>query len=229
VPAVRALLPVCDRIFTRVGASDNLVRGQSTFMVEMQETAAILHGASRASLVLLDEIGRGTATFDGVSIAWAVTEFLHERVGAKTVFATHYHELTQLADQLPAALNCNVAVREAGHDIVFLHHLQAGGADRSYGIEVGRLAGLPGAVVERAREILRELEGAHTGGGEGLGRAGAHRPDSAPPPDQLSLFSAPEPPLLRRLRTLDVEALTPLQSLNLLAELVEAARGGGGR
>jgi DNA mismatch repair protein MutS len=163
VPAKRAVLPVCDRIFTRVGASDNLVRGQSTFMLEMTETAAILHGATRASLVLLDEIGRGTATYDGVSIAWAVTEHLHEQLGAKTIFATHYHELTQLAELLPGIVNCNVAVREVGHDIVFLHHLQPGGADRSYGIEVGRLAGLPQPVVARAREILRELEGAVKG------------------------------------------------------------------
>jgi DNA mismatch repair protein MutS len=213
---------VCDRIFTRVGASDNLVRGQSTFMVEMQETAAILHGATRASLVLLDEIGRGTATYDGVSIAWAVTEQLHERNGAKTIFATHYHELTQLADLLPSLVNFNVAVREAGQDIVFLHHLRPGGADRSYGIEVGRLAGLPKEVLARAREILLELEGAHSGGGIGLGRRGAGRPASAPPADQLSLFHMPDP-VVERLRALDVDALTPLQALNLLAELKLAA------
>jgi DNA mismatch repair protein MutS len=216
VPAKQARLPVCDRIFTRVGASDNLVRGQSTFMVEMHETAAILHGASRRSLVLLDEIGRGTATYDGVSIAWAVTEHLHEKTGAKTIFATHYHELTQLADLLPALVNFNVAVREVGDDIVFLHHLQAGGADRSYGIEVGRLAGLPGAVVSRAREILRELEGAHSGGGEGLGRFGS---GPRPAREQLSLFAPAEHPAVNRLRRTNVDALTPLQALNLLAEL----------
>jgi DNA mismatch repair protein MutS len=223
VPAASALLPVCDRIFTRVGASDNLVRGQSTFMVEMHETSAILYGATSASLVLLDEIGRGTATYDGVSIAWAVTEYLHERIGAKTVFATHYHELTQLAEQLPALVNCNVAVREVGHDIVFLHTLQPGGADRSYGIEVGRLAGLPPAVVARAREILRELEGAHTAGGEGLGRHGAHAPRPQAR-DQLSLFAPPEHPALEQLRRADIESLTPLQALNLLAELHAAVR-----
>jgi DNA mismatch repair protein MutS len=217
VPAKRARLPVCDRIFTRVGASDNLVRGQSTFMVEMHETAAILHAATRASLVLLDEIGRGTATYDGVSIAWAVTEHLHEKTGAKTIFATHYHELTQLADLLPSLINCNVAVREVGDDIVFLHHLQPGGADRSYGIEVGRLAGLPAAVVSRAREILRELEGAHSGGGEGLGRFGRHGPDVGR--EQLSLFAPAEHPAIDRLRRMNVEGLTPLQALNLLAEL----------
>jgi DNA mismatch repair protein MutS len=217
VPARRAVLPVCDRIFTRVGASDNLVRGQSTFMVEMHETAAILHGATRGSLVLLDEIGRGTATYDGVSIAWAVTEHLHGKVGAKTIFATHYHELTQLADLLPALVNCNVAVREVGDDIIFLHQLQAGGADRSYGIEVGRLAGLPPVVVARAREILRELEGAHSGGGEGLGRFGRHGPGRRR--EQLSLFAPAEHPAVDRLRKADINTLTPLQALNLVSEL----------
>jgi DNA mismatch repair protein MutS len=223
VPAAAARLPVCDRIFTRVGASDNLVRGQSTFMVEMQETAAILHGATRSSLVLLDEIGRGTATWDGVSIAWAVTEWLHEHVAAKTIFATHYHELTQLADQLSGLVNYNVAVREVGQDIVFLHRLQPGGADRSYGIEVGRLAGLPEGVVRRAREILNELEGAHTSGGAGLGRHGAGAPSS---PDQLWLFQPSEGPLAERLRNVDVDRLTPLEALNLIAELRTLAGGG---
>ncbi|MHB1169727.1 MAG: DNA mismatch repair protein MutS [Longimicrobiales bacterium] len=230
VPAGRARLPVCDRIFTRVGASDNLVRGQSTFMVEMHETAAILHNATRASLVLLDEIGRGTATYDGVSIAWSVTEHLHETTGAKTIFATHYHELTQLSELLPALVNFNVAVREAGHDIVFLHHLQPGGADRSYGIEVGRLAGLPANVVARAREILHELEGAHDGGA-GLGRSGPHAPPTAAR-DQLSLFHQPEPAVLERLRRLDVDRLTPIQALTILAELrdmIGSAPAGAGR
>jgi DNA mismatch repair protein MutS len=183
----------------------------------MHETASILHAASRSSLVLLDEIGRGTATYDGVSIAWAVTEHLHERVGAKTIFATHYHELTQLADLLDALVNFNVAVREVGQDIIFLHHLQPGGADRSYGIEVGRLAGLPASVVGRAREILRELEGAHSGGGAGLGRFGASAPATAR--DQLSLFAPAEHPVVDRLRKVDLNALTPLQALNVLAEL----------
>ncbi len=218
VPAASARLPVCDRVFTRVGASDNLVRGQSTFLVEMNETAAILHGASERSLVLLDEIGRGTATYDGVSIAWAVTEHLHERCAAKTIFATHYHELTQLSDQLPALVNYNVSVKEVGNDIVFLHHLQPGGADRSYGIEVARLAGLPAEVVARAREILRELEGAHTSGGVGLGRQGRHQPASARL-DQLSLFQQVEPAILEKLRRIEVEKMTPIQALNVLSEL----------
>jgi DNA mismatch repair protein MutS len=224
VPASAARLPIADRIFTRVGASDNLARGQSTFMVEMSETASILHNATGRSLVLLDEIGRGTATYDGVSIAWAVTEHLHERTGAKTIFATHYHELTQLADLLPALVNANVAVKEAGEDIIFLRRLEPGGADRSYGIQVARLAGLPASVVERAREILVELEGAHTQHGEGLGRRGAHRPASTAPPDQLSFFAPAEHPVVERLRQLEVERMTPLEALNRLAELKEEAR-----
>jgi DNA mismatch repair protein MutS len=223
VPAAAARLPIADRIFTRVGASDNLARGQSTFMVEMSETASILHNATDRSLVLLDEIGRGTATYDGVSIAWAVTEHLHERTGAKTIFATHYHELTQLADLLPALVNANVAVKEAGEDIIFLRRLEPGGADRSYGIQVARLAGLPASVVARAREILVELEGAHTHHGEGLGRRGAHRPASTAPPDQLSFFAPPEHPVVERLRNLEVERLTPLEALIRLAELKEEA------
>ena len=226
VPASAARLPICDRIFTRVGASDSLARGQSTFMVEMNETAAIVHGATERSLILLDEIGRGTSTYDGVSIAWAVTEHLHEWVGAKTIFATHYHELTQLGDLLPHVRNLNVAVREVGEDIVFLRRLEEGGADRSYGIQVARLAGLPSGLLERARELLVELEGTHSGGGRGLGRGGKHRPASEPSLDQLSLF-APEHPVVSQLRELEVEELTPLEALNLLAALRAQALGEG--
>ncbi|MBI4544117.1 MAG: DNA mismatch repair protein MutS [Gemmatimonadetes bacterium] len=228
VPAAAARLPVCDRIFTRVGASDNLVRGASTFMVEMNETAAILHGATRDSLVLLDEIGRGTATYDGVSIAWAVTEHLHERIGARTIFATHYHELTQLADLLPALVNYNVAVKEVGDEVIFLRRLERGGADRSYGIQVARLAGVPRSVVQRAAEILRDLEGAHSGGAVGLGRLGRRAGSAAAAADQLSLFLPADPPVLDRLRRLELERLTPLEALNLLAELQAEARGGAG-
>jgi len=227
VPADGARLPVCDRIFTRVGASDNLARGQSTFMVEMNETAAIVHGASDRSLVLLDEIGRGTSTYDGVSIAWAVTEHIHEDIGAKTIFATHYHELTQLGDLLDGVKNLNVAVREAADDIVFLRRLEPGGADRSYGVQVARLAGLPRDVIERARELLAELEGSHSGGGEGLGRRGRHRPASEAPPDQLALFAPAEHPVVDELRNVEVEGMTPLEALNLLAELRGRARGRG--
>ena len=218
VPAASARLGVCDRVFTRVGASDSLARGQSTFMVEMNETAAIVHGAGDRSLVLLDEIGRGTSTYDGVSIAWAVTEHLHDRLGAKAIFATHYHELTQLGDQLPGVRNLNVAVREAGEEIVFLRRLEEGGADRSYGIQVARLAGFPPALIERAKELLAELEGTHSGGGGGLGRKGGGTGAVASGSDQLSLFS-PGHPAVDRLLALDVDHMTPLEALNVLHAL----------
>ncbi len=210
VPAARAVVGVVDRLFTRVGASDNLVRGQSTFMVEMSETSAILHGASARSLVLLDEIGRGTSTYDGVAIAWAVTEFLHNVIGCKTIFATHYHELTQLTDELAHARNYNVAVREAGDEIVFLHRLEPGGADRSYGIHVGRLAGLPAPVVGRAWQVLQLLEAGH--------QVAHQTPPRPPDAAQLGLFAAPAPhPLLQELDRLDLDALSPLEALNRLA------------
>jgi len=228
VPASAARLPVCDRVFTRVGASDNLARGQSTFMVEMAETSAILHGATARSLVLLDEIGRGTSTYDGVAIAWAVTEHVHDVLGAKTVFATHYHELTQLADELAGVRNFTVAVREVGDQVLFLHRLQPGPADRSYGVEVGRLAGLPPVVIARAREVLRLLEGdqlaASLAGGRPSLPAGGRR--GAAPTDQLGLFGAPVThPVVERLRGVDVNGLTPLQALALLDELSRSARG----
>ncbi len=218
VPAASARLGVCDRVFTRVGASDSLARGQSTFMVEMNETAAIVHGAGDRSLVLLDEIGRGTSTYDGVSIAWAVTEHLHDHLGAKAIFATHYHELTQLGDQLPGVRNLNVAVREAGEEIVFLRRLEEGGADRSYGIQVARLAGFPPALIERAKELLAELEGTHSGGGGGLGRKGAGTGAVASGLDQLSLF-APGHPAVDRLLALELDHMTPLEALNVLHAL----------
>jgi DNA mismatch repair protein MutS len=225
VPASAAHIGLADRIFTRVGASDNLVRGQSTFMVEMSETSSILHTATPQSLVLLDEIGRGTATYDGVSIAWAVTEHLHERIGCKTVFATHYHELTQLSEELTGVRNFNVAVREAGEQIVFLHRLQPGPADRSYGIEVGRLAGLPGAVIDRARQVLALLEGEHLAGGlNPPGIAGGAAPLAQAPPDQLGLFASGPNPIVERLAAMDVNSMTPVQSITALANLVEEAR-----
>jgi DNA mismatch repair protein MutS len=219
VPARQARLGVVDRIFTRVGASDNLVRGQSTFMVEMSETAAILHGATERSLVLLDEIGRGTSTWDGLSVATATTEYLHDRIGAKTIFATHYHELTRLSERLSGVVNFSVAVRERGEEILFLRRLVAGGADRSYGVEVARLAGLPRSVVERARALLLELEA----GGQQSGHPNGHSRPPAPGL-QLALFEARPHPVVERLRALDVNQLTPLQALNLLAELAGAAR-----
>src|SRR5262249_2525155 len=155
VPAEAATLPVIDRVFTRIGASDNLARGRSTFMVEMTETAAILNTATPRSLIVLDEIGRGTATYDGLALAWAVVEYIHARTRARTLFATHYHELTELADQLEGVRNLMVSVKEAGDHIIFLRKVEPGKADRSYGIEVARLAGLPLAVIERAREVLK--------------------------------------------------------------------------
>jgi len=219
VPASRAVIGVCDRIFTRVGASDNLVRGQSTFMMEMAETSAILHTATEKSLLLLDEIGRGTATWDGLSIAWAMSEHVHNVIGSKTVFATHYHELTQLADELAAVRNYNVAVREVGETVLFLHRLQPGGADRSYGIEVGRLAGLPPEVIARARVLLRLLEGGDIANALARG-SGSQRA----PADQLTLFSEAQHPAVLRLREIDPNAITPIAALQVLAELSALAR-----
>jgi DNA mismatch repair protein MutS len=227
VPAKSAKLPIVDRIFARVGASDNIARGQSTFMVEMQETANILHCATSRSLLILDEIGRGTSTFDGLSLAWAVAEHLasNQRARPKTIFATHYHELTDLADALPNVANYHVVVREWQDDIVFLRKVVPGRSDRSYGIQVARLAGLPPAVVARAREILNGLER------DELSRGG--RPSlSAAASDgtrQLGLFQAAAPaaddPTVLKLRALDLDNLTPLQALTLLAELKREAGG----
>jgi DNA mismatch repair protein MutS len=224
VPARQAKLPVVDRIFARVGASDNIARGYSTFMVEMRETARILHTATSRSLVVLDEIGRGTATFDGLSIAWAVAEYLatNARVRPKTLFATHYHELTDLADALPGVINYHVVVREWHEDIVFLRKVEPGRSDRSYGIQVARLAGLPGDVVTRAREILSSLEQ------DELARGG--RPSLSGHPresqQQLALFAAPaaDDIVRRKLLALEVDSLTPLQALNALADLQREAR-----
>jgi DNA mismatch repair protein MutS len=219
VPAEGAAIGVVDRLFTRVGASDNLARGQSTFMVEMSETSAILHNATARSLVLLDEIGRGTSTYDGVAIAWAVTEHLHDIVGCKTMFATHYHELMQLPERLAHARNLNVAVRETGDRIVFLHRLEPGGTDRSYGIHVAELAGLPAPVVARSRQVLKTLESEHRMvPGEpaetDAGQLGLFHPGPGPAPD----------PVRTELEDLDLNALTPLEALNRLAELQRKAR-----
>jgi len=214
VPARSARIGLVDRILTRVGAQDNMARGQSTFLVEMVETASILHHASQRSLILLDEVGRGTSTFDGLAIAWAVTEELHERGrGAKVLFATHYHELTALADRLPRVHNFHVAVREWNDEIIFLHKVRPGGTDRSYGIQVARLAGLPPTVIARAKAILAELERERSG----LEAAVAPEPPAGGPA-QLGLFPPAHDPLLRELAALDVGAMTPLQALNLLAE-----------
>ncbi|HEU5359246.1 MAG TPA: hypothetical protein VFU45_09010, partial [Gemmatimonadales bacterium] len=215
VPARSARIGIVDRLFTRVGASDNLARGQSTFMVEMSETSAILHSATARSLVLLDEIGRGTSTYDGVAIAWAVSEHLHDRTGCKTMFATHYHELMQLPETLAHARNYNVAVRESGGTVVFLHRLEPGGTDQSYGVHVAELAGLPAPVVARAREVLMTLEGEH--------RVAPGAPPPPPDPGQLGLFAGEPDPVLQELGALDVDSLTPLEALNRLAELKKRA------
>jgi DNA mismatch repair protein MutS len=221
VPADEASVGVIDRLFTRVGASDNLAGGQSTFMVEMSETSAILHNATSRSLVLLDEIGRGTSTYDGVAIAWAVTEHLHDRVGCKTMFATHYHELMQLPERLQHARNYNVAVRESGDTVVFLHRLDPGGTDRSYGIHVAQLAGLPDGVVVRAREILSTLEGEHR-------MVPGPPPAVSRDPGQLPLFGErTSDPMVEELKSLDVNTLTPLEALNRLADFKRRAGNRG--
>jgi len=220
VPARRARVGLVDRIFTRVGASDDLARGRSTFMVEMTETAAILHGATPRSLVVLDEIGRWTSTFDGLSIAWAVAEHLHDGPGCRTLFATHYHELQDLARERPAVRNLTVAVREVGDRVVFLRKLVKGGASRSYGIEVAKLAGLPPEVLARAREILKNLESLEVDeGGHALLARGRSR--RAAPTAQLGLFGARGDPaaeeIAKAIRATDVDALRPIDALNLLA------------
>ena len=213
VPARSARLGIVDRVFTRIGASDNLARGRSTFMVEMTETAAILHTATPRSLILLDEIGRGTATYDGLAIAWAAVEYIHARTRAKTLFATHYFELTELAERLSGVKNYHVSVKETGGGIVFLRKVEPGAADRSYGIEVAKLAGLPHEVIERAREVLAEHESAEQQ------VTGHLSPGAEPAPPQLTIFTPLSQPVLEKLREVDLNRLTPLEALNLLAEL----------
>jgi DNA mismatch repair protein MutS len=229
VPARKASVCLTDRIFTRVGALDNLAQGQSTFMVEMQETANILNHATENSLVILDEIGRGTSTFDGMSIAWAVAEHLHDHNdrGVKSLFATHYHELTELARTRPRVKNFNIAVKEWNDEIIFLRKLVEGGTNRSYGIQVARLAGIPPPVIRRAKHILTGIED---------GRAGvfaaSRRPRGARPRQedkQLSLFRKPEDVVVERLQTIDISALTPLEALNLLDELLKLSQASAKR
>jgi DNA mismatch repair protein MutS len=213
VPAAEAHIGVVDRIFTRVGASDNLVRGESTFMVEMIETANILNSATERSLIVLDEIGRGTSTFDGISIAWSVAEHIHDRIRAKTLFATHYHELTELASKLEHAKNVNVAVREWNGRVVFLYRIVEGGADHSYGIHVAKLAGLPPKVLDRARVILESLE------------SGAQA--SVGLPQQMYLFGpqAPTEPSLieKEIESVDADHLSPRDALEFLYHLKHLA------
>jgi DNA mismatch repair protein MutS len=218
VPASEARLGAVDRIFTRVGASDDLSRGESTFMVEMIETAKILHQATESSLVILDEVGRGTATFDGLSLAWAIVEHLHEQARPKTIFATHYHELTELATILPSVVNRTMAVREWEDKIVFLRRVKPGSSDKSYGLHVARLAGIPTAVIERASRVLQNLEAYEydlsgkprlaKGAGSGEGHA-----------DQMMLFAPAEEVVASILKEVDLERLSPLAALNLLHSL----------
>jgi DNA mismatch repair protein MutS len=216
VPAQMASVGIVDRIYTRVGASDNIASGESTFLVEMHEAAHIVNTATRRSLILLDEVGRGTSTFDGISIAWSLTEYLHERVGARTLFATHYHELNELADLFPRIRNFKVEVKEYGETVVFLHKVTPGYADHSYGIQVAQMAGLPDEVTDRAKVILKNLERADLS---------AHSPSSPPrgrvntPEVQMTLFELKDDTLRKALEAIDVNKLTPIEALQKLAEL----------
>ena len=212
VPAESMRFGLVDRIYTRIGASDNVARGRSTFMVEMTETATILNTATKRSLILLDEMGRGTATFDGLSLAWATVEYLHAETGARTLFATHYHELTMLAEKLPRVRNLRVGVKEAAGGIVFLHNIEPGAASKSYGIEVAKLAGLPPVVIERAKRVLKQHEKQER-------FAAAEVQEAQPEPMQLTIFTPLSQRIVDRVEAVDVNALTPLQALNLLEEL----------
>jgi len=218
VPAQSLRLGLVDRIYTRIGASDNVARGRSTFMVEMTETATILNTATRRSLILLDEMGRGTATFDGLSLAWATVEYLHAETGARTLFATHYHELTMLAEKLKRARNLRVGVKEGGGGIVFLHTIEPGAASKSYGIDVAKLAGLPAAVIDRARHVLKQHE-----------KQERHsvQVETVPEPMQLTIFTPLSQRIVDRIEAVDVNALTPLQALNLLEELQQELKKTG--
>lgn len=217
VPAAEAVLPVIDRVFTRIGAADNLARGRSTFMVEMTETAAILNTATERSLIVLDEIGRGTSTYDGLALAWAVVEHIHQHIRARTLFATHYHELTELADQMPGIRNLHVSVKESGDGIIFLRKVEPGSADRSYGIEVARLAALPVSVIERARQILALHERAE----HAVTAEASPRPASSV---QISLFEPVNYEIAERIRRVNLDELRPLDALRLLADLQEELR-----
>jgi len=219
VPATSLRLGLVDRIYTRIGASDNVARGRSTFMVEMTETATILNTATQRSLILLDEMGRGTATFDGLSLAWATVEYLHAETGARTLFATHYHELTMLAEKLPRVRNLRVGVKEAASGIVFLHTIEPGAASKSYGIEVARLAGLPQSVIGRAREVLKVHERAET---QQVREASVTAPQM-----QMTMFTPLSQRIVDRIEQVDVDGLTPREALQLLAELQRELKGDG--
>jgi DNA mismatch repair protein MutS len=217
VPAAEATIGLIDRVLTRIGARDELRRGESTFMVEMSETARLLKGLSERSLLLLDEVGRGTSTFDGLAIAWAVAEYLHDQTRAKVLFATHFHELTDLARERPRVRNLSMAVREWGDEVIFLRRVIEQPASRSYGIEVARLAGLPDSIITRAREILANLEQGELDEA-GMPRIARDRRAKTPAP-QLGLFSPREERIVDELRSLDIERMTPMDALNALARL----------
>jgi DNA mismatch repair protein MutS len=241
VPAREAQIGIVDRVFTRIGASDFITRGQSTFMVEMNETANILNNATDRSLIILDEIGRGTSTFDGISIAWAVAEYIHTKIRARTLFATHYHELTELALTMDRVKNYTVAIKEWNDQIIFLRRVVEGGADKSYGIQVARLAGLPEAVIQRAREVLANLEKAefndqgepvaapHIGGRKngngGNGIKGRQREDAETSAPQLGLFASEAGLLFKELQDLNLDTMTPLDAMNTLHELKKKVSG----
>jgi len=213
VPADRALLPLVDRVFTRIGAADNLAQGRSTFMVEMTETATILNTATSNSFIVLDEIGRGTSTYDGLALAWAVVEYIHDRIRAKTLFATHYHELTDLARQLSGVGNLHVSVKESGDQILFIRKVEPGPADKSYGIEVARLAALPLQVIERARVILLHHERREHSVSEEL------TPDDSGAPVQIKLFEPVNQVLADRIRAINLNEMRPIEALQILHEL----------
>ena len=218
VPARKAKIGVVDRIFTRVGAADDISRNASTFMVEMVEVANILNNATARSLVVLDEVGRGTSTFDGLALAWAIVEHVHEKIGCRTLFATHYHQLTELAQRLPGVCNKNVAVREWQDEIVFLHKIVEGGTDRSYGIHVARLAGVPRDLLDRAKQILRDLESDND---DLVPRISSHAAGASNRSAQLSLFATPPSKLEAELQKLDPDRLSPLEALLELKRLRE--------
>jgi DNA mismatch repair protein MutS len=218
VPADAALLPIVDRVFTRIGAADNLARGRSTFMVEMTEAAVILSTATTNSFIVLDEIGRGTSTYDGLALAWAMVEYIHEEIKTKTLFATHYHELTQLGENLAGIRNLHVAVKESGDSILFIRKVEPGPADRSYGIEVARLAGLPMQVIERARSVLLHHERKEYSLTEEL------TPGASEAPLQIKLFEPVNQGLADRIRGLDINQLRPVEALQILHDLQDELR-----
>ena len=222
VPAKYANIGVADRIFTRIGASDNLSQGESTFMVEMNEVSNIIQNATKDSLIILDEVGRGTSTFDGLSIAWSVIEYIAKKIKAKTLFATHYHELTQLEGDMEGVVNYNVLVEEKGEEIIFLRKIVKGSTDRSYGIEVARLAGINGLIIKRAKEILKHIESQQNGDIKIKEPDNSMRKENKL--EQINLFDLNNRSFVDKIKDIDVIKLTPMETMNILYDLVEEAR-----